>query len=499
MRLLLLNPPHTAIGSRIPVEHLPPLGLLYIGGAIIDCGYRDISLLDADYSNMPITDIINHVKETMPNVLLIGHSGSTSAHPTIVKLTKKIKSILPSITIIYGGVYPSYHTYEILKHEPSIDFIVRGEGEAIIQKLIPAIDKQTPYEEIDGIAYRQNGRIVITPQAPLIKELDTYRIGWELIDLNKYSYWGEKRAVVIQFSRGCPHHCSYCGQKDFWEKWRHRDPKKLAQEMAMLHRKHGVEVFNLADENPTSSKKAWRAFLEAIIAEDIDITIVASTRTDDIVRDEDILHLYKQAGVARFLLGIENYDESTLIKIKKGTTIEKDRKAIQLLRQYHILSMATYVFGFEEERLKDYWGGLKKIISYDPDQIQMLYATPHKWTAYYQDVKHREVIQEDMKKWDYKHQVLATKYISPFVLFVCVKTMEIILQMRPRSLVRLLFYPDKKIRDSIRWYYRVGRKVWFYEVFHFFFRDRRTQYGMTLEKFLDSARRDNKMSIQEKR
>ena len=34
MRLLLLNPPHPAIGSRIPVEHLPPLGLLSLGVAI---------------------------------------------------------------------------------------------------------------------------------------------------------------------------------------------------------------------------------------------------------------------------------------------------------------------------------------------------------------------------------------------------------------------------------------------------------------------------------
>jgi hypothetical protein len=32
MRILLVNPPHPAIGSRIPHEHLPPLGLLALGG-----------------------------------------------------------------------------------------------------------------------------------------------------------------------------------------------------------------------------------------------------------------------------------------------------------------------------------------------------------------------------------------------------------------------------------------------------------------------------------
>ena len=89
-------------------------------------------------------------------------------------------------------------------------------------------------------------------------------------------------------------------------------PIKFAQEIAWLHREHGVELINLADENPTSSKKAWRAFLDAMIAENVPVLIVGSTRADDIVRDADILHLYRKAGVIRWLLGMENTDEETL-------------------------------------------------------------------------------------------------------------------------------------------------------------------------------------------
>lgn len=40
MRILLINPPHTAIGSRIPDEQLPPLSLLSIGGPLVDAGTR---------------------------------------------------------------------------------------------------------------------------------------------------------------------------------------------------------------------------------------------------------------------------------------------------------------------------------------------------------------------------------------------------------------------------------------------------------------------------
>ena len=104
---------------------------------------------------------------------------------------------------------------------------------------------------MNGIAYRNGARIISTPQRALIEDLDAYRIGWELIDFAKYSYWGRKRAVVVQFSRGCPHPCTYCGQRGFWTKWRCRNPERFAAELAWLHREHGVEVFNFADENPT--------------------------------------------------------------------------------------------------------------------------------------------------------------------------------------------------------------------------------------------------------
>ena len=482
MKILLLNPPNRAIGSRVPKEKLPPLGLLYLGGSLIDVGYTQIELLNADYSNMSDANILKKVEVYMPDVVLIGHSGSTSSHPIAIRICYQIKDIFPDVKIIYGGVYPSYHGYEILREESCIDFIVKGEGEAVIRELIGAIEREE-YDEVKGIVYRKDSQIVTTQTAETIKDLDKYRVGWELINIADYSYWGEKRAVVVQFSRGCPHKCSYCGQREFWETWRHRDPVKFAKELARLHREEGVEVFNFADENPTTKKQVWKLFLETLIAENIEVTLVGSTRTDDIVRDEDILHLYKKAGFERFLLGIENYDESTIEKIKKGTTIQIDQKAIQLLRKNGILSMATYVFGFEEETLSDYWGGLKKIVSYDPDQIQTLYATPHRWTSYFHEVKHRDIIQPNLQKWDYKHQVMKVNKVSPLALFCSIKFMELVLQLRPRAIKRYLFYPDPKIRHAIHWYYKMGRKVWFHEVYNFFFDDNRLKKGRELSSF----------------
>jgi anaerobic magnesium-protoporphyrin IX monomethyl ester cyclase len=338
---------------------------------------------------------------------------------------------------------------------------------------------------VDGIAFRaHDGHVIETPAAVMIDDLDSFRVGWELIDTRRYSYYGGKRAVVMQFSRGCPHKCNYCGQRGFWARWRHRDPVKFAKEIAWLHRNRGVELFNLADENPTVSKSAWRALCEALIAERINVTIIGSTRADDIVRDADILHLYRQAGIERFLLGIENTDEATLANIRKGGATKTDREAIRLLRQHGILSLATWVADFEDVSDRDFVRSLRQLIAYDPDQITALYVTPHRWTGYFRQAAHRRVIQTDQRRWDYKHQVLASSQMPPWRVILWVKLIEMLVQARPRALWRTFFNrADRASLHGMRWYSRMGRRVWLHELWNFFFRDRRTTRGTTLRQF----------------
>jgi anaerobic magnesium-protoporphyrin IX monomethyl ester cyclase len=462
MRIALVNPPHRSIGSRVPGELLPPLGLLAIGGPLIDAGH-DVRLLNADLDNLPLPAIVATLAADPPQAVLIGHSGSTSAHPTVLDLTAMIRAALPQVTIVYGGVHPTYHWQSILAEAPQIDVIVRGEGEVTAPALMNALATGAPLDPIPGLAFRRNARPHATPPAPMLRDLDSARIGWELIDFARHGYWGGKRAVILQFSRGCPHLCTYCGQRGFWTQWRHRDPARFAAEIAWLVRRHGVELINLADENPTSSRKAWKAFLEALIAEDVKVTIIGSTRADDIVRDADLLPLYKQAGCLRFLMGLEGTDEATLATVKKGGTRAKDRQAIDLLRRHGMIGLCTFAVGFEEETDADYWRLLRQLLAYDPDQVMSVYATPHRWTPFHAQSAHRRVIRTDLRFWDYKHQVLETPLVPAWRVFLWVKLIEAVLQLRPRALWRTWFQPDRDLRHAMRWYTRMGRGVWRHE------------------------------------
>jgi len=189
MRILLVNPPHPSIGSRIPREQLPPLGLLYVGGALIDAGH-DVRLIDAEFGPMPLAHILDQIMAAAPQAVLFGHSGSTSAHPVICEITRGLRARGFGATIVYGGVFPTYHWQDVLEAEPQIDVVVRGEGEETAPRLMAALAEGRPLDAIAGIAFRQGGIAFATRAAPMIADLDRCRIGWELIDHARYSYWG---------------------------------------------------------------------------------------------------------------------------------------------------------------------------------------------------------------------------------------------------------------------------------------------------------------------
>ena len=161
------------------------------------------------------------------------------------------------------------------------------------------------------------------------------------------------------------------------------------------------------------------------------------------------------------------------------------------MRQHGIISMAAWVAGFVQEKDSDYWRTLRQLISYDPDQIQALYATPHSWTPFaVQEGKHR-VVQTDLSRWDYKHQILESVNVPNWRVLLWVKFIEMVCQLRPRSVRRLLAHPDPLFRAGMRWYSNIGRRVWPYEIWHWLFRDRRTHYGPALAKFLKDGWKHN--------
>ncbi len=472
MKVLLINPPYQTFTSTLGVGHQVPLGLLMVGGPLLDAGHT-VKLLDAESRHLTVKAVLRAVQQFRPDVVMTGHAGSTPAHPVCVRMLHAIKATCPQVVTVYGGIYPTYHAAQILARQPSVDFIVRGEGEATAAELVEALAKSTnganPFlQQVAGIAYRPNGHSRLTQARPPIKNLDSLRVGWELIEnWDDYQCFGLGRAAIVQFSRGCPHQCTYCGQHGFWVKWRHRDPVRFAAEIEWLHRTHHINFFTLADENPTTLKDEWRCFLEEMSNRRLPLYFLATIRATDIVRDADILHVYRKAGILYVLMGIESTSEEVLKQIKKGSTTRHDFLACQLLKQHGIFSIIGHIVGLEDETWATFRTALCQLRLYDGDYLNAMYVTPHSWTQFGQEVQNRRLVQLNQSKWDYRHQVLGQKHLQPWQLFLGVKWLELRFHMRPRRLWAMLRTWDRFRRQQWLWGLRHTGLVWLAEVCEF--------------------------------
>jgi anaerobic magnesium-protoporphyrin IX monomethyl ester cyclase len=469
MKVLLVNPPYQTLTANLGVGHQVPLGLLMVGGALIDAGH-EVDLLDAECCHLSIGQIVSHIRKLRPQIVMSGHAGSTPAHPTCANLFRAIKAAFPEILTIYGGVYPTYHARPILNAEPRIDFIVRGEGEATAVELVGALAQPASHrlDAIEGIAFRDhNNQVCLTAQRSPIKNLDLYRVGWELIkDWDQYRCFGLGRAVVLQLSRGCPHRCTYCGQHGFWVNWRHRDPVAMVDELQWLAGKRDVRFVTLADENPTTLRKVWEPFLRELASRQLPIKLFATIRASDIVRDEAILHLYREAGLLYVLMGVDTTDANMQQKVRKNSTAAIDARAAQLLRRHGIFAMLAHIVGFEDERVSTYRAAYRALAQYDGDFLNAMYVTPHSWTEFALENARRRVIRSDLRHWDYRHQVLEQKFLQPWQVFLAVKLMEFCFHTRPARW-RAFLMADRFRKRQLLWCLWHTGLVWFAEIIAF--------------------------------
>lgn len=485
MRVLLVNPPYQTLTSNVGVGHQVPLGLLMVGGALIDAGHR-VELLDAEAMRSSIAQVAREVRDRAPDAVMSGHAGSTPAHPITMEMFRAIRRAAPDTATIYGGVFPSYHSEEILRSERSVDVIVRGEGEATAVHLLDVAGRSgwndgAALAAVESIALRAKDDVVVTPTRPPIRDLDAYRTGWELIDdWDRYRCFGLGRAAIVQYSRGCPHRCTYCGQHRFWARWRRRDPQRVADEIAMLHDVHGVRFVTLADENPTTLADEWETLLRAIAERGRDVKFFATIRAADVVRDASILPLYREAGILYVLMGIDATEPARIAAIRKGSSTTIDEEACRLLRANGIRSIIGHVVGLGRETPASFRQAWRTLRRYDGDLLNVMYATPHAWTEFARESAARRVVQEDQRRWDYRHQVLEEPALRPWQLFLAVKLLELAFHLRPRRLWRMLRDSDRFMRRQLRWTAVHIGGVWLGEIVEFVLGTRVVRHGRPL-------------------
>ncbi|HEX2989481.1 MAG TPA: cobalamin-dependent protein, partial [Anaerolineales bacterium] len=122
-RIVLINPARHFIANEHGLGYLIPLGLVCIGGPLIDAGFT-VKLIDHDLYGWTLPRLVREVSDFNAHYILLGHSGSTAAHKTALKTIRAIHAALPHVRVVYGGVYPSYADRLVMAECEEIDAIV---------------------------------------------------------------------------------------------------------------------------------------------------------------------------------------------------------------------------------------------------------------------------------------------------------------------------------------------------------------------------------------
>ncbi len=434
-RILLLNPKRRYLANEYGFGYQMPLGLVFIGGPLVDAGF-EVKIVDADAEKLSIEKVIKIINEFNPFAIGVSHTGSTASHPTVVEAIKRIKRNNPQTKIVYGGVYPTFAYRSIIEEVDEIDFIVRGEGEATALDLFSALRDGRDPASVKGIAWRHDNQTVVNTPRPPIDNLDDYRPGFELVNWKVYDLLG-RRSSGIQLGRGCPNVCDFCGQWIFWKKYRRRSPKVFVDQVEHLAKTYNVRAIWPADEHFAADREALLEILEDLIARNIRVSLSINTSVDAIIRDKDIMHLYKKAGVDFAAIGIESDSDDVIDSIHTSkSSYTRACEAVQILKDNQIVACANVIYGLENESFKTIARKARRLIKMDPDFLNAMYLTPHFWTPAGARTNPAQVIQPDLARWDYRHQIMNVEGMSARQLFAAVKITEALLHARPKRLWR---------------------------------------------------------------
>ncbi|AFZ45879.1 magnesium-protoporphyrin IX monomethyl ester anaerobic oxidative cyclase [Halothece sp. PCC 7418] len=408
MRILMIQPNYHSGGAEI-AGNWPPSWVPYVGGALKQAGFTNVRFVDAMSKDIP-DDVLAEIIETnQPDVVL-----ATAITPMIYQseTTLKIaKEVCPNIVTVMGGIHPTYMYAEVLNEAPWVDYIIRGEGEEVTVNLLKAIENGTDKRdraEIQGIAFLDNGEVVATPAHPPIKNLDTLTPDWSLLEWEHYIYTPlNVRVAVPNYARGCPFRCRFCSQWRFWRKYRSRTPKQFVDEIETLVKEYNVGFFILADEEPTINRSRFIALCEELIERNLDVYWGINTRVTDVLRDEELLPLYRKAGLVHVSLGTEAAAQLNLNVFRKETTIEDNKRAVQLLKKNGIVAEAQFIMGLENETPETIEETYRMALDWKPDMVNWNMFTPWPFSDLFQDLGDRVEVR------DYSQYNFVTPIMKP--------------------------------------------------------------------------------------
>ena len=326
--------------------------------------------------------------------------------------------------LLTGGLQATSATEIILKKMEKINYLIGGESEFVLLKILNNFDDQIKLknslediENINGISYIKEKKFFQNKKQKIINNLDElspydYDIFDEQALIRPYNGMVVK-AVDYEMSRGCIYSCNYCVEtiiqkyydfkefssktgaiKNFKSYLRNKSAEKIFDELTHLNKVKNVKLIRCQDTNFLTNDRHVLLELSSLIDKsDLDIKIYIETRPEGI--NENSIELLKKLKVDGVGMGIELADE----KFREGelnrfANQEKTLSAFKLLKTNGIKRTAYNIIGLPNQNEDSILKTIEFNKMLDPDNITVAFYSPYYGTKSQMDGKEAGIFDD---------------------------------------------------------------------------------------------------------
>jgi len=362
MKILLSIPLRDGMYTKYPDE------LLSIA-AVLEKGGHSVVIHDANLGDRTAESFTDF------NPDLVGFSVSTGCVADSIKKAVEFKKAFPGIKSVWGFRHPSALPEQTLKEE-YVDYVVIGAGEYTLLELAAYLEKdEGKVEDIKGLAWKQNGDIVINEPRPFLKNLDELPDpAWHLVDPKKY--WD----VSIITSRGCPYTCTFCADATFYKgNVSDLSAERIASQSERIHKEFGVNYLMYTGDNFGINRERLHEFCRIMIKKKLSLKWNCQISCSI---DEETAKLMAKAGCTAVILGAESGSQKILDLLTKGIVKEFEQTFWRLVKN-RIIPTLFIQYAFPTETAADFKETMDFIKRLDNPPYLFMKFVPYPKTVLY--------------------------------------------------------------------------------------------------------------------
>ena len=415
MKVLLIDPP-VQVWELMGDCCAPPLGLAYIA-AVLEQNDIPVELIHCNGLGITWKDLPRIIEKSSPDI--VGTGALTPMYPELVRTVNLVKEIDPEIITVVGGSHVTFTYEDILQQVPTIDVVVRGEGEETIVDLVRCLESGSDLKNIKGIAYKDNNTIIATGLRPPVDVNALPLPAYHLLPMENYHFEFLEEFSTILTSRGCPFSCTFCSEWGFWgHPWRARDPESVGEELELVNKKYKRKSVWFGDDCFNVDYNHIKGICEQITERDLTVQWFYQGRLDFLIKYKELLPLMRKTGNIMVQIGIESSTNKELSTINKKITVDQIREAVALMKENDIISQGMMIIGTFDDTVESILHKIRFMKSLKVDFPIFTMFTPFPGSKVYEKAKKEELIEDHrFDHFDMAYAVMPTKSLSREELF----------------------------------------------------------------------------------